>query len=146
MKSQTRIIKPTDKIVLLSDFDGTISDINPIPNLTSLRPEAKTALAQLVSKSNFFIGFISGRGMFDLKRKVDIDNVTYSGNHGLEILFPNRTEFYYPLTPEMNRNRTNIKKIIENEVCITKLLPQYLTQLKINRTNISVCEHLWGLD
>lgn len=107
--------------MLLTDFDGTVSDINANSNLTTIRPEAKSALAQLTIKSNVFVGFISGREMFDLKRKVGIDvNVTYSGNHGFEILFPNHTVFNYPVAPEYSRNRTKIKKTIETEVCTTK--------------------------
>lgn len=113
-----RIIKPDAKIVLLSDFDGTLSDINPNSNLTTIRPEAKAALEHLQIKSNFMLGFISGRGMFNLKRKIGLDDVTYSGNHGFEIMFPNGTAFYYPITPEMSRNRTKIKRVVENEVCV----------------------------
>lgn len=103
--------------MLLSDFDGTLSDINANSNLTTIRPEAKAALEHLQIKSNFFVGFISGRGMFNLKHKIGLEDVTYSGNHGFEILFPNNTAFYYPIPPEMSRNRTKIKRIIENEVC-----------------------------
>lgn len=118
--SQTRIIKPSEKIVLLSDYDGTLGDSKTNSNLTTIRPEAKTALEHLANKSNFFIGFISGRGMFDLKSRIDIDDLTYSGNHGLEILFPNNTKFYYPIAPEMSQNRTKIKQIVENEVRVTE--------------------------
>lgn len=103
-----------------------MSDINANSNLTTIRPEAKTALDQLAIKSNFFIGFISGRGMFDLKSRIGIDDVTYSGNHGLEILFPNNTAFYYPITPEMSRNRTKIKWIVENEVRMTLNLSRHV--------------------
>lgn len=120
-----RIIKPDAKIVLLSDFDGTLSDINPNSNLTTIRPKAKIALEHLQFKSNFMIGFISGRGMFNLKRKIGLDGVTYSGNHGFEILFPNNTAFYYPITPEMSRNRTKIKRIIENEVRMTNSISSF---------------------
>lgn len=65
------------------------------------------------------IGFISGREMFDLKRKIGLDDVTYSGNHGFEILFPNNTAFYYPIAPELSKNRTKIKQTIETEVCMS---------------------------
>lgn len=121
-KFTIRIIRPSDKIVLLSDFDGTIATINSNSNLTTIRPEATVALAHLVSKPNFFVGFISGRGMFDLKRKIGVDGVTYSGNHGMEILFPNSTKFFYPIAPELSENRTKIKESVENEVRLTKNL------------------------
>lgn len=118
--------------MLLSDFDGTLGDSNANSNLTTIRPEAKTALEHLQIKSNFFVGFISGRGMFNLKRKIGLDDVTYSGNHGFEILFPNNTAFYYPIPPEMSRNRTKIKRIIENEVCC---VTNFISREKKNKSN-----------
>jgi trehalose 6-phosphate phosphatase len=36
------------------------------------------------------VGFISGRGIEDLRRIVDIPGCAYAGNHGFELQFPNR--------------------------------------------------------
>lgn len=93
-----------------------MGDINPDARLTHIRPEAKDALDKLVTRPNYFLGFISGREMFDVKNRVGIDNVTYSGNHGMEIVFPNGTEFHYPITSEMMKNCSILKTIIKNEV------------------------------
>lgn len=111
-------MKADDKIVFLSDFDGTLGDINPDAKLTKIRPEAKEALEKLVTRPNYFLGFISGREMFDLKSRIGIDNVTYSGNHGMEIVFPNKTEFHYPITAEMMENCSILNTIINDEVCL----------------------------
>lgn len=102
----------------MSDFDGTLSDIHPNPNLTAIKPESKYALDELVTRPNVMIAIISGRPVKNLKTKIEIDNITYSGNHGMEMLFPNQTEWKYPITPEMYLNCSKIKKILNAEVRI----------------------------
>ncbi|XP_031623590.1 probable trehalose-phosphate phosphatase C isoform X2 [Contarinia nasturtii] len=111
----SEIIKPDDSVALLSDFDGTLSIINPIPALTTIIPEAKDALDQLVTRSNILIGIISGRPMYNVRTKVGIDNATYAGNHGMEIVFANHTEFHYPITPEIYENCTKLRNILQTE-------------------------------
>lgn len=113
-----RIIGLDEQIVLLSDFDGTLSDIHINPNLTVIKPESKNALDELVTRPNMMIGIISGRPVLNLKAKLEIDNITYVGNHGMEMLFPNQTEWKYPITPEMYANCSKIKKILNAEVRI----------------------------
>lgn len=110
-------MKPDDKIIFLTDFDGTLGDIKADSKQTKIRPEAKAALEELFERSNYFLGVISGREMFDVQKRVGIDNITYSGNHGMEILFPNKTEFHYPITSEMLKNCSELKTIIQKEVC-----------------------------
>lgn len=102
----------------MSDFDGTLSDIHPNPNLTDIKPESKNALDELVTRPNMMIAIISGRPVKNLKTKVEIDNATYAGNHGMEMLFPNQTEWKYPITAEMYKNCTKIRKILLTEVGI----------------------------
>lgn len=103
---------------MLSDFDGTLSDIHPNSNLTVIKPESKNALDELVTRPNVLIAIISGRPVKNLKTKFEIDNITYSGNHGMEILFPNQTEWKYPITPEMYANCSKIRNILYADVRI----------------------------
>lgn len=139
-------MKPDDSIVFLTDFDGTLGDINPDAKLTKIRPEAKVALEELYTRPNYFLGVISGRGMFDVQRRVGIDNITYSGNHGMEILFPNKTEFHYPITSEMVKNCSKLKTIIENEVCATKVKRSKISYFEtFFFQNISVCQCFRGM-
>lgn len=76
---------------LLLDYDGTLADIQPHPNLTYMTAHTKEALVNISSNPNVFLSIISGRGVDDVRKKVDIDNIIYAGNHGLEILYPNGT-------------------------------------------------------
>lgn len=111
-----RTINPADSIALLSDFDGTLAKINPNPLLTVIEPKSKQALEQLDTRLNMLLGIISGRPMYDVRKRVGIDNATYSGNHGMEIVFTNKTEFHYPITAEMYANCLKLKSILTTRV------------------------------
>lgn len=54
--------------------------------------------------------------MYDVRKRVGIDNATYSGNHGMEIVFNNKTEFHYPITAEMYANCLKLKSILTTQV------------------------------
>lgn len=103
-------------MALLSDFDGTLAEIDPNPALSTIDPNSKYALEQLVVRPNLFVGFISGRPMYNLRSKVGLDNATYSGKHGMEILFSNQTEYHYPIEPEMYENCTKLKTLLLEQV------------------------------
>lgn len=90
--------------------------MDPNPALTEINPDSKVALEQLVKRSNIFVGVISGRPISNLLKKVVIDNITFSGNHGMEILFTNKTEYHYPISEELYRNCTKIYNILKSEV------------------------------
>ncbi|MDP3987975.1 MAG: trehalose-phosphatase [Candidatus Levybacteria bacterium] len=72
------------RIGLFLDFDGTLASINERPGDVFLPSKTKQILLDLKEKSGFYLAIISGRGLEDLKSKVNIPNITYSGNHGLE--------------------------------------------------------------
>lgn len=111
------IINPSDRIAVLTDFDGTIAEIQPDPSTTTIKPASKAALEQLVTRPNVFTGVISGRPMYNVRARVDLKNITYSGNHGMEILFPNGTEYHHQITPEMYENCLELKAILNEKVC-----------------------------
>jgi trehalose 6-phosphate phosphatase len=67
------------------DFDGTLAPIVPRPEGAGLLPAARTALTLLRARNDTHIALVSGRALGDLRQRVDLDNVYYAGNHGLEI-------------------------------------------------------------
>lgn len=75
-------IKKAEAILLLSDFDGTISNIAKTPDGAVLVAGGKEILAKLSEIS--VIGIVSGRGLENIKQKVSINNLIYAGNHGAE--------------------------------------------------------------
>lgn len=77
-------IKATEHILLVLDYDGTLTPIMDNPELAVLDEKTRDKVKTLTNHPFFTIGIISGRSLVDVKRKVGIDNIYYSGNHGLE--------------------------------------------------------------
>lgn len=76
-----KILKDSQPIYFF-DFDGTLTEIEPIPSEVQLSIGNKESLIKLSTKHP--ISIISGRTIEDLKNKVGIDGIEYIGNHGLE--------------------------------------------------------------
>lgn len=75
-------------ILLLLDYDGTLSPIAENPKKAVISRETKDLL-QSLSKSHYCkLGIISGRSLRDLKNVVGVEGLIYAGNHGLEIEGP----------------------------------------------------------
>jgi trehalose-phosphatase len=75
-------------ILLLADYDGTLTPIAPRPSEALLPPEVGKKLAGLAKKPSVSVGVISGRAIEELKSMVGIKGIYYAGNHGLEIEGP----------------------------------------------------------
>lgn len=78
-------------MALLLDYDGTLANITSHPNTTTMPEYTREVLRSIANNENVFVAVISGRGVDNVRDKVGIDNIVYSGNHGLEIYFPNGT-------------------------------------------------------
>ena len=68
---------------VVTDIDGTISAIAPTPAEAMVDPGAKAALALLVERLAV-VAVVSGRAPQDGAAMVDLPELTYVGNHGLE--------------------------------------------------------------
>ncbi|MFQ6121479.1 MAG: trehalose-phosphatase [Dehalococcoidales bacterium] len=75
-------------ILLLSDYDGTLTPIVGRPDEAILSSEVREKLCALVEKPTFSVGVISGRSLSEIKMMVGIEGIYYAGNHGLEIEGP----------------------------------------------------------
>jgi len=75
-------------ILLLSDYDGTLTPIVGRPQDAVLSPGVRDKLSDLARKPDFSVGIVTGRSMSDLKSMVAIEGIYYAGNHGLEIEGP----------------------------------------------------------
>jgi trehalose 6-phosphate phosphatase len=104
-------IKSNRNVLLLFDYDGTLTPIVEEPELAVLSEESRKTLKELAGKKQFTVGIISGRALGDIKSKVAIDNVIYAGNHGLEIEGPGFA-FIHPLTDEVKSNLKLINVVL----------------------------------
>lgn len=87
-------------ILLLTDYDGTLTPIVDRPELANLSEDTRRLLGSLARQRHFTLGVISGRALVDLKDKVGISGIIYAGNHGLEIEGPGLS-FVNPVAEEL---------------------------------------------
>jgi len=78
----------TAHLLMLADYDGTLTPIAPKPVDAVLSAEVRKKLAILSKRPGLSIGVISGRAIEELKSMVGIEGIYYAGNHGLEIEGP----------------------------------------------------------
>lgn len=72
-------------IFLFLDYDGTIAPIVEQPDKAIIPETIRETLNRLVQDSGVRIAVISGRSLKDIRSRVNMDDIIYSGNHGLEI-------------------------------------------------------------
>ena len=65
-----------------------ISSIVARPEAAALHDDAADPLRRLVGRSDTVVAIVSGRGLADVRGRVDLDGVYYAGNHRFEIEGP----------------------------------------------------------
>ncbi len=82
-------------MLLLFDYDGTLSPIAARPDLAVLPSETRNSIQTLNNKEAYSLGIVSGRGLKDVAAMVDVPGLIYAGNHGLEMQWE-KEEFTHP--------------------------------------------------
>lgn len=70
-------------LLVLLDFDGTLSEFQPDPAAVQLPERRRAVLRQLRQRAT--VGVISGRRLEDVRGRVGLDGIVVAGLHGLEI-------------------------------------------------------------
>jgi trehalose 6-phosphate phosphatase len=108
-------IRAAGQILLLSDFDGTLSPIVGRPEEAVLPDDTRRALEALAGHDRVDVAVVSGRALSDIKSKVGIQGITYAGNHGVEIEGP-WLKFVYPpaeaMRPVMHHLYSTLSKVL----------------------------------
>ncbi|MCI0531534.1 MAG: trehalose-phosphatase, partial [candidate division Zixibacteria bacterium] len=77
-------------VILYLDYDGTLTPIRKHPRLARLSAKTKKTLRSLSQSKRVKICIVSGRSLAEIKKMVGLKNLTYVGNHGLEIEWDGR--------------------------------------------------------
>ncbi len=102
-------IAEANRVLLMSDFDGTLAPIVARPELSKVSERTRSLLESLAKNPKYFIAIVSGRSVEYLKSQIALEGVTYAGNHGLEIVGPGHefvnqiAEDYRPVIDRMSR-------------------------------------------
>jgi trehalose 6-phosphate phosphatase len=102
-------IQSADRVALFLDFDGTLAPIVADPANAQMSDAVRDVLRRVVGLDSIVTTVISGRAVEDLYVRVRVDNVIYSGNHGLEI-FGRGLRF---VEPEADARRDQLRRLTE---------------------------------
>lgn len=108
-------LSKAEHILLLSDYDGTLTPIVERPEMADLPYAARLLLQELMARRNFTVGIISGRALSDLKARVGLKGVFYAGNHGLEIEGP-ALSFVHPVAEEFRAVGRVLHLVLKNSL------------------------------
>src|SRR4051794_13953977 len=72
---------------VLCDIDGTLAPIVSDPEDAAVPEETRVVLRDLAARYAV-VACVSGRRALEARRIVGVEELTYSGNHGLELLVP----------------------------------------------------------
>ena len=119
-------IEKAPRLLVLSDFDGTLSPIVDDPTTAALPPSTKLLLENLARRDNVTFGVISGRQLPDVVARVAMPNIICAGNHGLEIHGPS-IRFTHP---EAERLRAILDEIHALIVPLLAKIPGVIVEQK----------------
>jgi trehalose 6-phosphate phosphatase len=74
-----------DGLLVALDFDGTLAAIERRPDEATIPDPTREAVAALAAEPNVEVAVVSGRELADVRERVGLPDVSYAGNHGLEI-------------------------------------------------------------
>ena len=94
-------------VLLCLDFDGTLAPIVDEPDDAVMAPACRSVVGSLADRPSVEVAVISGRAIDDLRERVDLDDVVYAGNHGLELRRNDETE----VVPEAEARRRAIDEV-----------------------------------
>jgi len=116
-------------LLIALDFDGTLTRIRKRPQDAVLSPSMRRLLKKI--KKKYPLAIWSGRGLTQLKKKINIRGLFYAGNHGLEIAGPGFTFTH----PAARRRRKLINQLFTKLSAKLKKIPSIIEN---KRYSISV--------
>ncbi|MEL7434263.1 MAG: trehalose-phosphatase [Chloroflexota bacterium] len=96
------------RVGLITDMDGTVSPIVPVPSDAAPTERNRELLRELHGKLAL-VAVVSGRAAADVRERVDLPELTYAGNHGLERWEDGGVQ----LAPQAKPYRPNLEKAIQ---------------------------------
>lgn len=98
-----------DGLLLCLDFDGTLAPIVDDPDQAEARSASLTALEALRECSQVTVTIISGRAIDDVRPRVGLEGIRYSGNHGFVV----ERDGEHHVAPAATQARTALERVLE---------------------------------
>ena len=81
-------LQHASRVLIASDFDGTLAEIVPDPDAATPLPEAIAVLSRLAQLPRARVAIVSGRALADLCRRCPVPGSWSIGGHGIELGAP----------------------------------------------------------
>lgn len=109
-------ITPTDQVALLLDYDGTLA---PLTEELSVMPkDTEINIKKLAANEKIFMCIFSGRELTEIKNHLKLPNVTYAGNHGLEVEYPSGKKFKIEMPEELLEKHNKLVAELKEKVSV----------------------------
>lgn len=99
-----------EEFLLFLDYDGTLISFKDKPDKVFTPENTKKIIKNLAKINNINVFIITGRKLDNIKKLVDINNVSYAALHGMQIEFRNEENY---LWPRAEKTQPLIKEIKE---------------------------------
>ncbi len=126
-------IKAGERILLLTDYDGTLTPIASRPSGAILNDSVRRLLQSISKKKHFRVGVLSGRSLSQIKGLVGLKGIIYAGNHGCEIADGVKT-LLHPGTAKMKPALKEILRALEKRFAGNK-------QVIVENKKLSIAFH-----
>ena len=111
----SRRLASASRVLLLFDYDGTLTPIVARPEAATLSDETRQMLSALAGMDRYFVGVVSGRGLADLMAMVAVPGLVYAGNHGLEMSGVGM-DCVHPAAPAFEASLAEVARLLEQEL------------------------------
>lgn len=111
----SRRLANAHRVLMLFDYDGTLTPIVARPEAATLGDETRKMLTVLAGRNRFVVGVVSGRGLADLEAMVAVPGLVYAGNHGLEMK-GGGMDFLHPEAPSFEASLAEVARMLEREL------------------------------
>jgi len=81
-------LRRRNQLALFLDYDGTLAAMHEHPSHAMMDDAMRDAFERCAGRRDIDVSIVSGRSLADVQGMVGSENVTYAGNHGLEIEGP----------------------------------------------------------
>ncbi len=85
----------TYRLSLFLDYDGTLTPLQEHPDKALLSPEMRKAIRTIANRGDTDVAIVSGRSLEGVRQVVGESELTYAGNHGLEVAGPDIDHFIH---------------------------------------------------
>nr|XP_014089059.1 trehalose-phosphate phosphatase B [Bactrocera oleae] len=105
-----------DQVALLLDYDGTLAPLSE--ELSAMPKDTEINIKKLAANDKVFMVVFSGRDLAEIKNHLKFPNVTYAGNHGLEVEYPSGKKFKIEMPEELLKKHQELVNELKEKVVL----------------------------